>query len=83
VPAGDDPDELAQAMPTHGGTVAAAAGGRDWAATAIEVDDLAMSEPDQVIDGLTQALVVRGPDDVHRCVRYSPADDDHRQAPGQ
>ena len=36
MPAGDDPGKLGQALPTHGGALAATAGSRDRAATAIK-----------------------------------------------
>ena len=55
MPAGDDPGKLGQAVPTHGGALATTAGSRNRAATAINVDDLAMAKPNQVIDGRSRA----------------------------
>ena len=53
LPARDDADPLAQAVPTHGGAVPTAAGRRHRTGAAIDVDDLLVPQPHQVIHCLT------------------------------
>jgi hypothetical protein len=45
--AGNDPYLLGEAVTSHGGAVAAAAFGRPWGASSIDVEDLPMPEADR------------------------------------
>ena len=83
IPPRIDADLLVQAAPAHRGPVAAASGGGDRPGAAVDVQDPAVSEVDQVVDGQAHPLVVRGADDVDGRVLGLPADRDDREPSGE
>jgi hypothetical protein len=78
-------DLAGQAVAAHGGAVAAAPVGGAGHAAAVDVDDVAVAEGNQVVHGLAGSVVVGGPHDLHagRGRRQPPGDADDRQLRGE
>src|ERR1700729_2533703 len=80
--AGQDPG--AQAVAAHGGAVAAPPVGAAGGPAAVDVNDVAVAEADQMVHGQASSVIVRGPHhlDPGRGRRQPPGDADDRQLGG-